>query len=236
MIDDTSHEIMSRLSPSDWIVGFDEVGRGSWAGPLVVGAAAIRIDGLASFFEEHHERKVDDSKKLSKKRREGATELISEYFEVGIGSVSHREIDEFGLSKALTNGATRAMSSIDFVKPPSLLLLDGKYDYLEMPSVTVETIVGGDRRNAVIACASIVAKVFRDEIMVGLDEEYPFWNFASNMGYPSPRHRASMDIYGLSAIHRRSWSFARPSMDGSEGFAMGRFIDGQMILFEQNTA
>lgn len=236
MIDDTSREIMSRLSPSDWIVGFDEVGRGSWAGPLVVGAAAVRIDGLAAFFDARHEQKVDDSKKLSKKRREDATALISGYFKVGIGFVSHREIDEFGLSKALTNGASRAMSSIDFVKPPSLLLLDGKYDYLEMPNVMVETIVGGDRRNAVIACASIVAKVFRDEIMVGLDQEYPFWNFASNKGYPSPRHRSSIDIYGLSAIHRRSWSFARPSMDGSEGCARGGFIDGQLVLFEQNIA
>ncbi|MDA8278493.1 MAG: ribonuclease HII [Actinomycetota bacterium] len=233
MIDDTSRDFMSVLSSSDWIVGIDEVGRGSWAGPLVVGAAAIRVDNLVRFLDEKIELYVDDSKRLSRRRRESAVEIIGGYFEVGIGSVSNLEIDDVGLAKALTEGAKRAIAAIEMPRLPALLLLDGKHDYLNRSDSAVVTIVGGDRRNAVIASASIVAKVHRDRVMADLDDDYPFWNFSSNVGYPSSRHRASIDIYGLSAIHRRSWSFARPFIDCAEDQSLGSIEDGQMILFEQ---
>lgn len=234
MIDDTSRDLASGLTPSDWIVGFDEVGRGAWAGPLVVGAAAIRVDALTSFLDRRYELVVDDSKRLSRKRRESAIDVIHDHFIVGLGSVSHREIDDFGLSYALTEGAARAFSVLDLPSPPALLLLDGKYDYLKVADSLVLTIVGGDRRSAIIASASIVAKVNRDGVMADLDDEYPFWNFSSNVGYPSPRHRAAIEVYGLSAIHRRSWSFATPYLSDDENQFLGSIRGGQMILFEQN--
>ena len=234
MIDDVTLEIVAELSPTDWLVGFDEVGRGSWAGPLVVGAAAIQVASLEKFFEDNFKRFVDDSKRISRRARDSADLLIRKYFRVGIGSVSHFEIDSFGLAKGLTEGAKRALSSLGLDGAHSLLLLDGKYDYLEAGDSKVVTIVGGDRKSAVIASASVVAKVFRDRVMVDLDDEYPFWNFASNVGYPSPRHRASIGIFGLSAIHRRSWSFARPFLDCATIPPLEIFEDAQMILFEQN--
>ena len=195
------------------VVGLDEVGRGAWAGPLVVAAVALRDGGGHGTFAE----RVRDSKQLRPARREQLFALIAEGCAGwSVGCASAAECDELGMSAAQRLAAARALES-PAVRPDSVLL-DGRWDFVssrpESPSTVagrfegpVRTVVGGDARCVSLAAASILAKVWRDRGMVQQAARYPAYDFDRNKGYPCPRHRAALAAWGPSAIHRRSWAF-----------------------------
>ena len=193
------------------VAGLDEVGRGAWAGPLVVVAAALRAG-------ECHETslgEVRDSKQLSPARRRRLFRTVaSGCAGWAVGSASAAECDELGMSAAQRLAAGRALDRLEVT--PEALLLDGRWDFVSPPpggspgdgfGGPVRTVVGGDARCVSLAAASILAKVWRDRLMVQQAARYPAYDFDRNKGYPCPRHRAALAAWGPSAIHRRSWAF-----------------------------
>jgi ribonuclease HII len=177
------------------VVGVDEVGRGSWAGPITVGAAVIPPDRRVY--------KVRDSKLLSEGEREALFDRVADWVEAwAVGHASAEECDVLGMSAAQRLAARRAVAGLGV--EPDHLLVDGNWDFVGGPTTLV---VKGDATCLSIAAASILAKVSRDRIMRDEAEHYPHWWFDSNKGYPGPRHTAALQWFGPSAIHRRSWAF-----------------------------
>jgi ribonuclease HII len=174
--------------------GVDEVGRGPWAGPMVVGAVALgdaEIDGLA------------DSKKLTPARREKlAREIKDKAAAVATGWVSSVEIDKLGLSAALKLAAQRAVAKIkcDYDK----IIIDGTVRLIDDPRVS--TLPKADALVTCVSAASIVAKVARDMYMVKLGQKYPGYGFEKHMGYGTAAHRAAIAKLGLIPEHRRSFA------------------------------
>ncbi|KJF18394.1 MULTISPECIES: ribonuclease HII [Acidithrix] len=206
MIDLTTGRYLDGLNDSDLVIGVDEVGRGSWAGPLSVGVVGISAGELRALLQgDPLIGLIDDSKVLSPSKREIANEAILEVFFGSVGSCSANECDLYGISRALSLATSRALESLG--KRPKLILLDGRVDFVVSPGCRVVPLVKGDSRSLLIGAASIVAKVNRDRYMVVIDDQYPFWSFWRNKGYPSIQHRRSLRVYGLSAIHRVSWSY-----------------------------
>ena len=183
------------------IAGVDEVGRGSIAGP-VVAAAVILPDGFkASWLAE-----VRDSKQLCPAKRETLASHIRETaIAFGVGVVSHRLIDAMGIVMASKLAMKLAVDKLTPV--PQYLLID----YLRLPAVPLpqKGIVDGDCKCFSIACASIVAKVARDEMMVKLDRHYSGYRWAENKGYCTEAHLAALSRLGPSPIHRRSFEPVR---------------------------
>lgn len=178
------------------IVGFDEVGKGSWAGPLTVGAVIIPVDRRVY--------KIRDSKQLRESEREALVDRIKDWSQGwAVGHASPAECDELGMSDAQRLAADRAIAALGI--EPDHALVDGKWDFIERGNTT--TIVKGDQRSLSIAAASIIAKVTRDRLMRSNATEYPWYAFDSNKGYPCHRHRAALRMLGPSTIHRRSWAF-----------------------------
>jgi ribonuclease HII len=183
-------------SGADVVVGMDEVGRGSWAGPLTIAAAVVPADRRVY--------KVRDSKMLSEAERESMFDRVAGWCRSwSIGHASAEECDELGMSDAQRLAAGRALDGLGL--EPDAVLLDGSWDFVGRPGV--QTLVKGDARCLSIATASILAKVTRDRIMREEATHYPYWSFASNKGYPDPRHTAALQWFGPSRIHRRSWAF-----------------------------
>ncbi len=178
------------------IVGFDEVGKGSWAGPLTVGAVIIPADRRVY--------KIRDSKQLRESEREALFDRIKAWSRSwAVGHASAAECDKLGMSDAQRLAADRAIAALGV--EPDHALVDGKWDFIGRGNTT--TIVKGDQRSLSIAAASIIAKVTRDRIMRANAIEYPWYAFDSNKGYPCHRHRAALRMLGPSTIHRRSWAF-----------------------------
>lgn len=179
---------------SDVVVGVDEVGRGAWAGPLTVGAVVVPADRRVY--------KVRDSKMLTESEREAIFDRVSAWARAwGVGHASPEECDELGMSDAQRLAARRAIDALGLT--PDAVLVDGNWDFVG----GARRIVGGDRMSLSIAAASILAKVSRDRLMRSLAPEFPFYNFEANKGYPCPAHKAGLQAWGPSAVHRRSWVF-----------------------------
>ena len=179
------------------IVGVDEVGRGPWAGPLVMAAVVLdcQIDGLT------------DSKKLSKKRREILSEEINQRAaSVGIGWVSASELDEMGMSAALTECCLRALRQIKV--PFHEIIIDGTVNLLKGTALEsyVTTMKKADLFVPSVSAASIVAKVARDNFMTEQDQAYPGYNFAAHAGYGTAMHRAAIEKLGVTPLHRLSFA------------------------------
>lgn len=176
------------------IVGIDEVGRGAWAGPLVVGAVLLGdqpIEGLT------------DSKLLSKKRRgELDQEIRQKAVAIGLGWVSAQQIDTIGLSRALKLAAKRAISHIsaDYDE----IIIDGTIALLDDPRVTL--LKKADLLISSVSAASIVAKVARDTYMSCLDTVFEGYNFSSHVGYGTASHRSAIESRGVSPVHRLSFA------------------------------
>lgn len=178
------------------VVGVDEVGRGAWAGPLTVGAAVVPSDRRVY--------KIRDSKLLTEAEREALFDRIAGWCVAwSVGHASHVECDELGMSEAQRLAAARAIDGLG-VEVDSVLV-DGNWDFVSRGNTT--KIVRGDRTSLSIAAASILAKVTRDRQMRALADSYPHWAFDSNKGYPCPVHKAALQAWGPSSIHRRSWVF-----------------------------
>ncbi|HEY5579175.1 MAG TPA: ribonuclease HII [Acidimicrobiia bacterium] len=201
------------------VVGMDEVGRGSWAGPITVGAAVLPPDRRVY--------KVRDSKLLTEAEREALFDRIDSWCTAwAIGHASHEECDELGMSDAQRLAADRALQTLGVV--PDQILLDGRWDFVG--GDRTHGIVRGDASCLSISAASILAKVIRDRIMRKEADHFPGYNFESNKGYPCPIHKAALQAWGPTTIHRRSWVF----MDHIpwEGVPRYRRPDPQGALFQ----
>lgn len=189
------------------ILGIDEVGRGPYAGPLVIGACILG-DWQNSEDAEWIE-KLTDSKKLSAKRREELYVLIKEKaLATATGWVSSTEIDEVGLSEALRLATRRAVEQIQKTKVPfSEIIIDGTMNFLVGTKLEkyVSTLKKGDFLVKEISAASILAKVERDKYMVELDAIYPEYSFGKHVGYGTAAHQKAMEEFGLTPEHRRSF-------------------------------
>jgi ribonuclease HII len=179
------------------VAGIDEVGRGSWAGPVTYAAVVLPTD--------RRMYKLRDSKMLTPDERERLAGRLSGFAEaIGIGHADSREIDGVGMSEAIRRAARRAMDALPV--RPDICLVDGNWDFLSGYGTHNECIVRGDGHSASIAAASIVAKVTRDRLMVTASPDHPEYAFWSNKGYPSPPHRAALDEHGPCPLHRQSWA------------------------------
>ena len=198
------------------ILGIDEVGRGPYAGPLVIGACILG-DWQNSENAEWIE-KLTDSKKLSAKRREELYVLIKEKaLATATGWVSSAEIDEVGLSEALRLATRRAVEQIQKTKVPfSEIIIDGTMNFLVGTKLEkyVSTLKKGDFLVKEISAASILAKVERDKYMAKLDTVYPEYGFGKHVGYGTAAHQKAMEEFGLTPEHRRSF---RPVREIAEG-------------------
>ncbi len=178
------------------VVGVDEVGRGSWAGPLMVGAAVLpssrRVYG------------VRDSKMLSEAGRERLFDRVAAWCRAwAVGAASQEECDDLGMADAQRLAARRAVEGLGLA--PDQVLVDGNWDFVGIGAT--RRIVRGDATCLSISAASILAKVTRDRLMRREAPHYPGYDFEYNKGYPCPRHRMALQAYGPTAIHRRSWIF-----------------------------
>ena len=187
------------------ILGIDEVGRGPWAGPLVVGAVilgGIEIEGL------------DDSKKLTKKRREALDEVIRKQAAAwALGWVSAGELDEVGMSRALRLATRRAVKQIQSqCKEKNLafneIIIDGTVNFLADTALEqyVTVMAKADGLIPSVSAASIIAKVARDQFMTEQDVAYPGYGFVSNAGYGVAKHRAAIERLGVTPLHRLSFA------------------------------
>ncbi len=202
-----------------YVVGMDEVGRGSWAGPVSVGAAVLP--------QGRRVYKVRDSKMLTETEREAMFARLTAWcITWSVGHASPLECDELGMSAAMKLAAERALAGLHVA--PDHVLLDGNWDFAA--DGAAELLIRGDARSLSIAAASILAKVTRDRIMRAEARHYPPYAFESNKGYPGPTHKAALHAWGPSAIHRRSWAF----MDGLawSGLTRRERPDPQQRLFD----
>jgi ribonuclease HII len=181
---------------ADVVVGVDGVGRGAWAGPLVVGAAVVPADRRIY--------KIRDSKVLTEPEREAMFDRIAEWCRAwAIGLATHAECDELGMSAAQKLAARRAIDGLGL--RPDRVLLDGNWDFVG--GGITRTVVKGDARCLSIAAASILAKVSRDRMMRAEAENFPGFHFHASKGYPCPRHKLALAGMGPTTIHRRTWAF-----------------------------
>lgn len=178
------------------IAGVDEAGRGPLAGPVVC-AAVILPDGFSALDQ------LDDSKKLSEKRRTALAAIIRSEARVGVGIAEPVEIDRLNVLHATMAAMVRAVDSLG-VRPDDILI-DGNRvpDGLKSPA---RAIVGGDGLEACIGAASIIAKTLRDQIMIEAENRFPGFGLAGHKGYPSPSHKAALETLGPTPIHRLSYA------------------------------
>ena len=201
-----------------YFIAVDEVGRGSLFGPVTVGAVAIPFSSLknSSDFSWFHD--VKDSKKVSQKKRVVLSEKISDAFLHKISHVSSGYIDKYNINKAIQYGLYRV--SVHLQKELQIqnkhakiefILMDGSYRFyfpqvgMSKPLARVIDIIKGDATYFSIACASILAKQARDELIRSVGEKYNKYDLANNVGYGTKNHRESLQTYGPSRYHRMSF-------------------------------
>lgn len=182
-----------------WVAGVDEVGRGALFGPVVAAAVLLPPPALSPLAAAG----VTDSKRLSARRRQQLVPTIQTLAvdcQIGVASVA--EIDRHNILQAALLAMRRAVQKLS--PPPDLCLVDGNQPipHLGLPQ---QTVVKGDQRVLAIACASIIAKVWRDDLMTRLAAVYPGYDLAANKGYGSQSHQAALQTLGCTPLHRRSF-------------------------------
>lgn len=179
--------------------GIDEVGRGCLAGPVV--AACVIL------LPNHRILNLDDSKRLSPRKRESLSqEIYVEAYAVGMGSVGPDKIDQINILEASIVAMRKAISEMN--PPPDFLLVDG--NLRQLSEIPQKSVIHGDGLSQSIAAASIVAKVYRDQLMKEYHNQYPQYDFATNKGYPTSRHLEALEKYGMTEIHRKTFRGVRP--------------------------
>ncbi|MDA8793279.1 ribonuclease HII [Bacteriovoracaceae bacterium] len=216
----------SFLKNYQYFLGVDEVGRGPLAGPVISCAFSLSHKDLASFEAFSIDNNVTDSKKLSAKKRAiileelnvDLAELIphkvykTRFGSFALGSCDHNEIDKINILQASLKSMVKASSELlksqKLNLDKTIVLIDGNKK-ISLPSefgkVTQETIVKGDSKCCLISIASIIAKEYRDALMVRYDEEYPGYNLGKHAGYPTVAHKLAIQTLGPSKIHRASF-------------------------------
>ena len=179
------------------IAGIDEAGRGPWAGPVVAAAVCLPMETLPAELLAG----LDDSKKLTRARREALFDRLQACAEIGVGRAGVEEIDSLNILQASLLAMRRAVAALG--APPAAALVDGRQDPgLDCP---VETVIKGDGRSLSIAAASIVAKVTRDREMAALAVRHPGYGWERNQGYGTAEHQRALATLGPCAEHRRSF-------------------------------
>ena len=173
-------------------VGIDEVGRGCWAGPLVVGAVVLR----------HPIQGLKDSKKLSRKRREVLSDLILQNADFGLGWVTPSEIDQLGLTAATALACERAVAELN--TDYGQIVIDGSINYLP-DNPKAACVVGADATVPEVSAASIIAKVARDNYMAEQALLYPEHGFEKHVGYGTKQHMEALKLIGVTPLHRISY-------------------------------
>jgi ribonuclease HII len=187
------------------VAGLDEAGRGPLAGPVI--SSCIAWQGLPAV-----RAPVNDSKLLSEQQRESLFPwIVTNAYRVGVGLATPREIEELNIHNATLLSMKRAIKAAR--TPTDLILVDGLFAVPSYPNC--KTLVKGDRKCFFIACASIVAKVVRDDIMKGYDDLYPQYLFKKNKGYPTEEHKEAIRTHGPSPIHRRTFRGVKEIVDTS---------------------
>jgi len=193
------------------VIGCDEVGRGAIAGPVAVGLGVFLPD------VRRMPKGLRDSKLLSEARREELHPQVAAWApHSAVGLADNVEVDSIGIIAGLGLAATRALESLVMAGVPvesAVLVLDGSHDWLtpalaawpETSRPRVITRVKADRDCATVAAASVLAKVYRDRLMIEADAVHPGYDWVSNKGYASSSHYAAIDRLGSSALHRWSW-------------------------------
>ena len=173
------------------IAGVDEVGRGCLAGPVIAASVILKrpIKGLM------------DSKRLSSKKREDLSQIIIKNSIFAIGAADSQEIDQINILQASLLAMQRSLEKLDM--QPKKVLVDGNHIF--ETSIEIEAIVGGDNLIPSISAASILAKVFRDRLMMAYSKEFPNYGFDKHKGYPTKFHKEMLKRYGLTRIHRRTF-------------------------------
>lgn len=177
------------------MIGIDEVGRGAWAGPLLVVAVrqkTILPLGLA------------DSKSLSTKSRSKFIDDIARACDIGEGWVSSVEIDQHGLTNSMKLAVDRALQKI-FENNDEQIIMDGNINYCDSKFTKVSCVVKADAIHPIVSAASIYAKVLRDNLMKELSIEYPEYGFDKHVGYGTAQHRSSLEKFGVTKLHRKSF-------------------------------
>lgn len=174
------------------VAGIDEAGRGPLAGPVVAAAVVINRDILIDG--------IDDSKKLSKFKRETLYQAITENYIFGIGEASVQEIDAINILEATKLACNRAAEALSTI--PHIILVDGNMKFTDS---RYKSIIKGDTLSLSIAAASIIAKVHRDKIMSNLAEEYPEYMWHKNSGYGTKEHIAALIANGPTTHHRKKF-------------------------------
>jgi len=186
-----------------YLCGIDEVGRGAWAGPLTVGAVLIDSRCVLEV-PELISTEVKDSKLLSPKKREMLSPMIKQWaLDVFIEHIDPAEIDLIGLSASLKLASRRILQNLPI--DCDHVLLDGRDNYVGLSNV--QCVVKGDQKSILIAAASIVAKVARDNLMREAAANFEPFEFERNKGYGSKNHLIALQGWGLTVFHRRSWSY-----------------------------
>ncbi len=184
---------------ADVIVGVDEAGRGPWAGPVVAAAANLY---------DHRQKctelisQLNDSKKLSDKKRRMLYEDLVEKIDYGVGIVNVDDIDKYNILEATKLAMQEAV--LNLKQTPAVALIDGNQPpKLECKTVT---IVKGDAKSLSISAASVIAKVTRDNIMLDLHNKYPHYAWDKNAGYGTKVHQEALIKFGITAHHRKSYA------------------------------
>jgi ribonuclease HII len=177
------------------VAGVDEAGRGPWAGPVIAAAVVVTPDSPCL-------EGVDDSKQLTKRRREQLAAAIVSGLVHGVGGASVREVDRLNIRRATALAMRRALARLP--AHADLVVVDG----LPVPELGCEheAMVDGDARCYAVACASILAKTVRDRLMQRLGARYPEFGWERNAGYGTPAHRAALDRCGPTPHHRMSFT------------------------------
>lgn len=213
---DDSLEIELHAAGHSRVAGMDEVGRGSWAGPLVI-AAVIPGPGTPP-------AGIRDSKLLKPEQRAELEVDIKDWAaDFAIGSATAQEIDQLGMASALTTAAHRALAGLTL--RPDAVILDGPHDYIGA-RWKVTARAKADLTSRVVAAASILAKEHHDRTMRDLAAQHPQYRLDVNVGYPSPAHKAALAEHGpVPGLHRLSWKF----VDSLPGYQHMRIHPGGQL-------
>ena len=177
------------------VAGVDEVGRGPLAGPVVAAAVVLDPDNIPDG--------LNDSKQMSAKKREALSEILHAIADVSIAQASVREIEEHNILRASHIAMVRAIAGLK--QPADFVLIDGNAVPRGL-NIPAGTLVKGDTRSFSIAAASIVAKVWRDRLMMALAQQHPGYGWATNAGYPTKEHKAGLKSHGVTLHHRRTFA------------------------------
>jgi ribonuclease HII len=187
-------EELALLRGASVVAGVDEVGRGPLAGPVMAAAVILNPDCIPEG--------LNDSKKLTAKRREALYEQILDVADVGVGEASVQEIDEINILRASHVAMVRAVQNLS--GRPDYVLVDGKMIPQGL-NIRAEGVVKGDTKSVSISAASIVAKIRRDRLMESLAQQFPGYGWERNMGYPTKEHKSALSSLGITPHHRRSF-------------------------------